>query len=102
MNNSMNNSTNTENSGPSDASPNGEPPSGMQLHMGIAEQGKIYALAGDHIRALNYYRVAMRLTVEAGDPEIFFRHYLECGIASVGHLRSIDQETGYCEQTVNL
>ena len=37
---------------------------------GIAEQ-EVYALAGKHALALLYYRHAIHMTVQAGDPEIF-------------------------------
>ena len=36
-------------------------------HVGVAEQGKVLALAGDHETALVYYREAMRAAVDAAE-----------------------------------
>jgi tetratricopeptide (TPR) repeat protein len=79
-----------------------EQPSGMRLHMGIAEQGKLYALEGNHARALHYYRTAMQLTVQAGDPEIFFRHYLECVMESLEQTGSLADVLAYCDKAIAL
>jgi len=73
-----------------------------RLHMGIAERGKMYALAGDHTKALQYYRVAMHVTVKAKDPEIFFRHYLECVMESLEHMRAYDEVLAYCDKAIEL
>ncbi len=78
------------------------PEEGRRLHMGIAEQGKVYALEGNHGRALFYYRHAMRLAVEAGDPEVFFRHYLECVIESLEQTGSFDEVLEYCDKALEL
>ncbi len=77
-------------------------PVGMQLHMGIAEQGKVYALEGDHSRALHYYREAMQMTVQAGDPEVFFRHYLECVMESLEHMEAYPEVLEYCDRAIQF
>lgn len=77
-------------------------PRGMQLHLGIAEQGKLYALAGDHARALHYYRTAIQLTVQAGAPEIFFRHYLECVMESLEQTGALAEVLAYCDKAIAL
>ena len=77
-------------------------PTGPRMHMGIAEQGKLYALAGDHTRALHYYRVAMRISVQAGDPEIFFRHYLECVMESLEQTGAFVDVLAYCDRAIGL
>jgi tetratricopeptide (TPR) repeat protein len=82
--------------------PEPELPRGMRLHMGIAEQGKLYALAGDHARALHYYRMAIQLTVQAGDPEIFFRHYLECVMESLEQTSALAEVLAYCDKAIAL
>jgi tetratricopeptide (TPR) repeat protein len=76
--------------------------SGLRLHMGIAEQGKVYALQGNHSMALKYYRYAMHMTVQAGDPEVFFRHYLECVIESLEHTGSLSEVLAYCEKAIHF
>ena len=74
----------------------------LRMHLGVAEQGKLYALEGNHPRALFYYRWAMQMVVTAGDPEVFFRHYLECVIESLEHMGSLDEVVEYCEKAIDL
>lgn len=72
------------------------------LHFGIAEQGKLYALEGKHDHALVYYREAIRLTVQAGEPEIVFRHYLECVLESLELAGAYPEVLDYCEKAIAL
>jgi tetratricopeptide (TPR) repeat protein len=74
----------------------------LRLHLGIAEQGKLYALEGDHPRALFYYRWAMQMAVAAGDPEVFFRHYLECVVESLERMSAFAEVVDYCEKAIEL
>ena len=74
----------------------------FSLHMGIAEQGKVYALAGDHKMALLYYKNAMHLTVQAKDPELFFRHYLEAALESMEVLGYFDEVLAYAEKAIGM
>ena len=57
-----------------------------RLHAGIAESGKLLALAGKHKEALLRYREALRLAHAAGAPQVFARHYLHCVLESLEHL----------------
>lgn len=75
---------------------------GAKLHMGIAEQGKVYALAGDHSMALVYYRQAMHMAVQAADHEIFFRHYLECVMESLEHMEAYAEVLDYCAKAIEF
>lgn len=77
-------------------------PSGPRLHMGIAEQGKLLALEGDHVQALHYYRAAMQMSVQAKDPEVFFRHYLDCVMESLEHMGAFDEVLAYCDKAISL
>ncbi len=72
------------------------------MHLGIAEQGKLYALEGRHDHALVYYREAIRLIVQAGEPEIVFRHYLECVLESLELAGSYPEVLDYCEKAIDL
>ena len=72
------------------------------MHYGVAEQGKVYAVAGDHKRALFYYQAAIGMTVEAGDPEVFFRTYLESALESMEHLSMYEEVLKYCNQALEL
>ena len=73
-----------------------------KLHMGIAEQGKVYALRGRHDLALVYYRHAIHMTVQAQDPEIFFRHYLECVMESLEQMGSYAEVLAYCAKAIEF
>lgn len=77
-------------------------PQGMKLHLGIAEQGKVYALAGRHKLALVYYQTAIAMTVEAGDPELFFRSYLESALESMEQLGMYKEVLDYCDKALAL
>lgn len=66
------------------------------LHMGIAEQGKVLALQGNHKEALRHYREAMKLAVSHGAPEIFFRHHMLCAIESLERMGAHDEVLAYC------
>jgi tetratricopeptide (TPR) repeat protein len=79
-----------------------EAPEGARLHLGIAEQGKLYALEGDYAGALFYYRKAMQMSVEAGHPEVFFRHYLECVMESLEHMGAYPEIIEYCEKALGI
>lgn len=72
------------------------------LHMGIAMRGKLYALEGNHPRALQYYRIAIRMTVQAKEPEIFFRHYLDCVMESLELTGALDDVLAYCDKAIAL
>ncbi|WP_108446641.1 hypothetical protein [Halomonas denitrificans] len=52
-------------------------------HLAIAEKGKLAALAGDHGRALELYRTALRLAGEMAAPTPFARHYTDCILESL-------------------
>lgn len=78
------------------------PAEGLKLHMGIAEQGKIYAVEGNHKLALAYYQSAINMTVQAGDPELFFRLYLESALESMEHLGLHDEVIDYCNRALKI
>ena len=72
------------------------------LHMGVAEQGKLHAVDGDHATALLYYRRAMHMTMQDGDEEWFFRHYLDCMIESLELTGSFPEVMEYCDKAIAL
>ncbi|MCK8515363.1 peptidylprolyl isomerase [Methylonatrum kenyense] len=67
------------------------------LHLGVAEQGKLYALDGAHDEALRHYQQALRMAVDSGAPEVFFRHYTQCVMESLEATGSYDGVQRYCE-----
>ena len=72
------------------------------LHLGLAEQGKLYALQHQHELALAYYRQAIRICVQSGGPEIFFRHYLECVLESLEWMGAYAEVLDYCGKAIDL
>ena len=66
------------------------------IHLGIAENGKLLALKGDHKEALRHYRQAIRLAVSGKAPEVFFRHYTQCVLESLEELKSYDEILTFC------
>jgi hypothetical protein len=69
-------------------------------HAGIAEYGKLCALRGDHAGALRHYREAMGMAVRAKVPEVVFRHYLECSLESLEHMRAYADVVAYCDRAI--
>lgn len=82
------------------AAPAAEPslPRSVALHLGIAEQGKLHAVAGDHDEALRHYREAIRLAVGSGAPEVCFRHYTQCVLESLEHMGAWGEILAFCER----
>lgn len=75
---------------PSDNSPH-------RIHMGIAEAGKVEALAGNHKAALRHYREAIRLAVSIKAPEVFFRHYTQCTLESLELMQDYNEVITFCK-----
>jgi hypothetical protein len=69
-----------------------------EMHLGIAEAGKMHALARRHAEALRHYREAMRLAVAAKAPEVFFRHYVQCTLESLELMESYGEVIRFCTE----
>lgn len=69
-----------------------------EIHLGIAEHGKLLALKGNHDEALRHYREALRLAVSSRAPEVFFRHYTQCVMESLELSGSYAEVIRYCEE----
>lgn len=63
----------------------------FNMHLSVAEAGKLFALKNNHSEALRHYREAIRICVSTKAPEIFFRHYTQCV------LESLEMTKGYAE-----
>lgn len=72
------------------------------LHLGLAEHGKLAHVEGRHGEALEHLREAMRIAVHRGEPEVFFRHYLECTIEVLEHMQAYDEVLEYCDRACEL
>ena len=67
-----------------------------EVHLSIAEAGKLHALKGNHKEALRHYREAMRLAVSSKAPEVFFRHYTQCVLESLELTNAYDEIIQFC------
>lgn len=70
------------------------------LHFGIAEQGKVLALAGRHREALGHYRAALHLAARAGAPQVVARHYFHCAVESLEHLGAWAEVADLCTRAI--
>lgn len=71
------------------------------MHWGIAEQGKLHALAGRYHDALMHYREALRLAVGARAPEVVFRHYTQCVMEALEAMGAHDEVIQWCRQALD-
>lgn len=71
---------------PASLKPGSLKPGSHELHIGIAEAGKLLAIKGKHKEALERYREALRLAQSARAPDVFGRHYLQCVLESLEKL----------------
>ena len=67
------------------------------MHLAIAEHGKLCLLRGDCREALRHFREAMRLSVSAQAPEVFFRHYTQCTLEALERQGSHAEVAAWCE-----
>jgi tetratricopeptide (TPR) repeat protein len=72
----------------------------QRLHVGIAEQGKLEALAGRHDNALAHYREALRLAAAVQAPGVVARHYLLCVFESLEHKQEFAALAALVEQAL--
>jgi hypothetical protein len=66
------------------------------LCLGIAEQGKLHALAGRHVDALRHYREALRLAMSCAACELFFHHCTQCIMESLELSGAHEAVADYC------
>lgn len=71
-----------------------------RLHAGIAEQGKLEALAGRHDSALAHYREALRQAAAVRAPGVVARHYLLCVFESLEHKQDFAALASLVEQAL--
>lgn len=72
------------------------------IHTGLAEQGKLHAVAGEHSTALIYYREALRMVANSSAHEVYFRHYLECSLESLEILGAYNEVMAYCDKAIDF
>ena len=68
------------------------------LHLSIAEHGKICLVRGDVYEALRHFREAIKLSVSAKAPEVFFRYYTQCVLEALELSGSYAEVLEYCQR----
>lgn len=66
------------------------------LHLSLAEHGKMCLVKGDIGEALRHFREAIRLSVSARAPEVFFRYYTQCVLETLEKSGAYDEVLEYC------
>lgn len=70
----------------------------LPIYVALGERGKQHALAHAHVEALRYYREAMRIAEREGAPELFLRHFTQCALESLEHMKAYDEVLATCER----
>ncbi len=76
----------------------GTKPAAHLQHLGIAEAGKLHALAHRHVEALRHYREALRIATASRAPAVFARHYTQCVLESLELIGSYSEVIRVCEE----
>lgn len=72
------------------------------LHLQIAENGKILALKGDHKEALRHYKEAMRMCQSVDNSELFLQHYSLCAMESLELMEAHEEIITFCEKSIDF
>jgi tetratricopeptide (TPR) repeat protein len=64
--------------------------------LGLTEQGKIHALAGQHPEALSHYREALRIAMTCAHNEVFFHYVTQCILESLELSGANAEVRDYC------
>ncbi|MCC6186253.1 MAG: hypothetical protein IT256_03790, partial [Chitinophagaceae bacterium] len=72
------------------------------LHLGIAEKGKMYAVAANYKEALRHYKEAIKMTQNQANGELFFQHYMQCTMEALELMKAYDDVINYCEKFLDL
>jgi tetratricopeptide (TPR) repeat protein len=72
------------------------------LHLQIAENGKVLALRGDHKEALRHYKEAMRMCQTVENSEFFLQHYSLCAMESLELMEAHEEIITFCEKSIDF
>ena len=72
------------------------------LHLQIAENGKVLALRGDHKEALRHYKEAMRMCQTTENSEVFLQHYSLCAMESLELMGAHEEIITYCDKSIDF
>lgn len=72
------------------------------LHLQIAENGKVLALKGNHSEALRHYKEAMRMCQQVINSEIFLQHYSLCAMESLELMQAYTEVITFCDKSIDF
>jgi tetratricopeptide (TPR) repeat protein len=72
------------------------------LHLQIAENGKVLALKGEHKEALRHYKEAMRMCQTVENSEVFLQHYSLCAMESLELMEAHAEVITYCDKSIDF
>lgn len=72
------------------------------LHLQIAENGKILALKGDHKEALRHYKEALRMCQTVENSEVFLQHYSLCAMESLELMEAHQEIITFCDKSIDF
>ncbi len=75
---------------------------GLNLHYCIAEQGKLFALNGNHSEALRYFKEALRMCQGRPGADIFFQHYSLCAMESLELMQHYEEVIDFCDKCLKF
>jgi tetratricopeptide (TPR) repeat protein len=74
----------------------------INLHYGVAEKGKVFALQGNHKEALRHYKEALRMCQSLPTADVFFQHYSMCAMESLELMESYDEVIAFCDKCLDF
>ena len=72
------------------------------MHYSIAEQGKLFALQGNHKEALRHYKEALRMCQSLPTADLFFQHYSLCAMESLELMGSYNEVIDFCDKCIGF
>lgn len=70
------------------------------LHLHVAEQGKVLALKNDHKEALRHYKEALRMCQNDANSEVFLQHYSLCAMESLERMQAHEDVIAFCDKSI--
>lgn len=74
----------------------------INLHYGVAEKGKLFALQGNHKEALRHYKEALRMCQNEPAADVFFQHYSLCAMESLELMGSHNEVIDFCDKCLDF
>jgi tetratricopeptide (TPR) repeat protein len=72
------------------------------LHVGIAEQGKIFFVEKNYPAALKHFREALKLSQGQASSDIFFQHYSQCIMEALEMMGAHAEVIDFCEKIIEF